>query len=272
MSALKAATYEEPTPIQAGLIPLALEEVDVVGQARTGTGKTAAFVIPILELLDLEASHKNPQALILVPTRELAVQVKEEVEKLSMGMRAHCVALYGGTPIRGQIAKLKRGSKSLSELPDAFSITCPAIRSISVRSIAWFWTKPTGCSTSDFGPIWKRSCGGAPKSDKHCCSAQPCRPQLNACPKSICMSRRSSTFRRARSRLTRLNSIILRSTMTVNSICSFVYSIENNRPNRLSFAAPSVACRKSTRSCRENCEIKTSAACMVICSNANATV
>ncbi|MDG2381798.1 MAG: DEAD/DEAH box helicase [Pirellulaceae bacterium] len=109
LAALKAATYEEPTPIQAGLIPLALEEVDVVGQARTGTGKTAAFVIPILELLDLSANHKNPQALILVPTRELAVQVKEEVEKLSIEMRINCAALYGGTPIRGQITKLKRG-------------------------------------------------------------------------------------------------------------------------------------------------------------------
>ncbi|MCP4194503.1 MAG: DEAD/DEAH box helicase [Planctomycetaceae bacterium] len=109
LAALEAATYQEPTPIQAGLIPLALEEVDVVGQARTGTGKTAAFVIPILELLDLDANHKNPQALILVPTRELAVQVKEEVEKLSREMRITCAALYGGTPIRGQITKLKRG-------------------------------------------------------------------------------------------------------------------------------------------------------------------
>lgn len=109
LSALQAAGYAAPTPIQAGLIPLALEEVDVVGQARTGTGKTAAFVIPILELLDLEARHKSPQALILVPTRELAVQVKEEVIKLSLGLKIRCAALYGGTPIRGQIAKLKRG-------------------------------------------------------------------------------------------------------------------------------------------------------------------
>ncbi len=109
MGALKSATYESPTPIQAGLIPLALEEFDVVGQARTGTGKTAAFVIPILELLELDSRQKNPQALILVPTRELAVQVKEEVIKLSLGLKIRCVALYGGTPIRGQLAKLKRG-------------------------------------------------------------------------------------------------------------------------------------------------------------------
>ncbi len=109
MKALEAATYQEPTPIQAGLIPIAVDEKDVVGQARTGTGKTAAFVIPILELLELEARQKEPQALILVPTRELAVQVKDEVVKLSLGLRARCVAVYGGTPIRSQIAKLKRG-------------------------------------------------------------------------------------------------------------------------------------------------------------------
>ena len=109
MKALEAATYQDPTPIQTGLIPIALEEKDVVGQARTGTGKTAAFVIPILELLDLEERQKEPQALILVPTRELAVQVKDEVVKLSLGLRARCVAVYGGTPIRSQIAKLKRG-------------------------------------------------------------------------------------------------------------------------------------------------------------------
>jgi len=109
MAALKSASYESPTPIQAGLIPLALNEFDVVGQARTGTGKTAAFVIPILELLELGSRQKNPQALILVPTRELAVQVKEEVVKLSLGLKIRCVALYGGTPIRGQLAKLKRG-------------------------------------------------------------------------------------------------------------------------------------------------------------------
>jgi ATP-dependent RNA helicase DeaD len=109
LAALQLANYQSPTPIQAGLIPLALEEHDVVGQARTGTGKTAAFVIPILELVDMDARLKSPQALILVPTRELAVQVRDEVVKLSHGLRVRCVAIYGGTPLRGQIAKLERG-------------------------------------------------------------------------------------------------------------------------------------------------------------------
>lgn len=105
MSALKAARYEVPSPIQAGVIPLAMEGKDVLGQARTGTGKTAAFGIPIIEKIP---SGKGPHALILVPTRELAVQVRDEITKLSKGRGTQCVALYGGKPIRAQIEKLHR--------------------------------------------------------------------------------------------------------------------------------------------------------------------
>ncbi len=109
LAALEKAGYIEPTPIQAGLIPRALEGVDVLGQARTGTGKTAAFVIPILERLHASKKAQGPQALILVPTRELAVQVREEAVKLAHGRKIHSVAVYGGKPIRGQIEKLSRG-------------------------------------------------------------------------------------------------------------------------------------------------------------------
>jgi ATP-dependent RNA helicase DeaD len=105
--ALEHAGYQYPTPIQAGLIPRALEGVDVVGQARTGTGKTAAFSIPILERLSPRKQIPTPQALILTPTRELAVQVRDEVLKLAFGRKIDCVALYGGKPIRGQIEKLR---------------------------------------------------------------------------------------------------------------------------------------------------------------------
>jgi ATP-dependent RNA helicase DeaD len=117
LAALAKATYERPTPIQAGLIPRALAGVDVLGQARTGTGKTAAFVIPILERLKPHRKAGGPQALILVPTRELAVQVREEVVKLAHGRRIHSVALYGGKPIRGQIEKLNRGAEIIIGTP-----------------------------------------------------------------------------------------------------------------------------------------------------------
>jgi ATP-dependent RNA helicase DeaD len=115
--ALENAGYIDPTPIQAGLIPLALEGVDVMGQARTGTGKTAAFVIPILERLAPKRRGLGPQALVLVPTRELAVQVRDEVEKLSHGRKVQSVAVYGGKPIRGQIDKLKKGPEIVVGTP-----------------------------------------------------------------------------------------------------------------------------------------------------------
>src|SRR5579885_2187170 len=110
LAALDEARYLEPTPIQSGLIPLALSGQDVLGQARTGTGKTAAFAIPILERLRPRKEVRGPQALVLVPTRELAVQVRDEVVKLSRGRKAAAVALYGGKPIRSQIEKLRRGA------------------------------------------------------------------------------------------------------------------------------------------------------------------
>ena len=108
--ALQRAGYTEPTAIQAGLIPIALEGVDVMGQARMGTGKTAAFAIPILERLKPRKRGEGPQALILVPTRELAVQVRDECQKLAHGSKARVVALYGGKPIRPQIEKLQKGA------------------------------------------------------------------------------------------------------------------------------------------------------------------
>ncbi len=116
-AALRDAGYTEPTPVQAGVIPEALEGFDVIGQARTGTGKTASFVIPILEQLDLPKRSGGPQALILVPTRELAVQVRDEVVKLSKGQRVQCVAAYGGKPIRGQIEKLNRNPQVVVGTP-----------------------------------------------------------------------------------------------------------------------------------------------------------
>lgn len=117
MKALNRAGYEAPTPVQAGMIPKALDGCDLIGQARTGTGKTAAFAIPIIESLEPRRRCPNPQALVLVPTRELAVQVADEVEKLSFGRKTECVALYGGKPIRRQIEKLQRGPQIVVGTP-----------------------------------------------------------------------------------------------------------------------------------------------------------
>ena len=108
LAAVDRAGYTTPTPVQAGLIPRAIAGVDVLGQARTGTGKTASFVLPILERMLSPGRGGGPRALVLVPTRELAVQVKDEFEKLAHGSKIHCVAVYGGKPIKGQIDKLAK--------------------------------------------------------------------------------------------------------------------------------------------------------------------
>ncbi len=99
--------YRTPTPIQAGLIPLMLTGADVIGQAQTGTGKTAAFALPILQ--NLEPGQKLPQALVLAPTRELAMQVADAFFEYGKHLGARVLAVYGGAPYGRQITRLNKG-------------------------------------------------------------------------------------------------------------------------------------------------------------------
>lgn len=108
LTALRAVGYESPSPIQASTIPPLLAGRDVVGQAQTGTGKTAAFALPILARID--AGQRLPQALVLAPTRELAIQVAEAFQRYSHGMRDfHVLPIYGGQGYGPQLSALKRG-------------------------------------------------------------------------------------------------------------------------------------------------------------------
>jgi ATP-dependent RNA helicase DeaD len=107
--------FEEATPIQSLALPPILEGRDVIGQAQTGTGKTAAFGIPVLEKLD--PSNRNVQAVILCPTRELAIQVAEEIKKLSKYKKTTVLPVYGGQPIERQIKALKRGVQIIIGTP-----------------------------------------------------------------------------------------------------------------------------------------------------------
>jgi len=101
--------FEEATPIQSMAIPAALTGKDIVGQAQTGTGKTAAFAIPMLETLDIK--EKGVQALVLCPTRELAVQISEEVNKIAKFKRGLSILpVFGGQDIERQIRGLKKGA------------------------------------------------------------------------------------------------------------------------------------------------------------------
>ncbi len=109
LSTLSALGYEEPTPIQAATIPILVSGSDLLGQAATGTGKTAAFALPILEVLDPSVRGQGPVALILVPTRELALQVSQAFHSYGRELGARLVAIYGGAPARHQIDALRRG-------------------------------------------------------------------------------------------------------------------------------------------------------------------
>ena len=106
MKSIEKMGFEEASPIQAQTIPLALEGKDIIGQAQTGTGKTAAFGIPLMENIDID--NENVQGIVIAPTRELAIQVSEELFKLGYGKRARVLAVYGGQDIDRQIRALKK--------------------------------------------------------------------------------------------------------------------------------------------------------------------
>lgn len=109
LKALAKVGYETPSPIQAETIPVILEGRDIVGQAQTGTGKTAAFALPFLSNID--TSQKEPQILVLAPTRELAIQVAEAFQKYANFIKGfHVLPIYGGQDYSGQIRGLKRGA------------------------------------------------------------------------------------------------------------------------------------------------------------------
>jgi len=109
LKALDDVGYETPSPIQAETIPLVLEGRDVIGQAQTGTGKTAAFALPVLSNLDLK--QKDPQVLVLAPTRELAIQVAEAFQTYAKHLKGfHVAPIYGGQDYSGQLRMLRRGS------------------------------------------------------------------------------------------------------------------------------------------------------------------
>ena len=108
--------YETPSPIQAQAIPVLLDGRDLIGQAQTGTGKTAAFALPLLSRIDIRKS--KPQALVLAPTRELALQVAEAFQSYSRYLKDfHVLPIYGGQDMRSQLRQLKRGAHVIVGTP-----------------------------------------------------------------------------------------------------------------------------------------------------------
>ena len=107
LNALRNVQFDKPSPIQAAFVPLAMSGIDCIGQAHTGTGKTAAFVLPLLERLNFD--NRTVQALVLAPTRELSEQIANECKRLSYSSMCRSVCIVGGRPIRSQINELEKG-------------------------------------------------------------------------------------------------------------------------------------------------------------------
>ena len=117
VSSLIKRGIKTPFPIQSLTIPDALRGNDVCGKAKTGSGKTLAFGIPMVQNLDQSSGNNNPRGLIMVPTRELATQVKEELDPLLNGKSMAAVAIYGGANIEEQIKAIKRGTDIIVATP-----------------------------------------------------------------------------------------------------------------------------------------------------------
>lgn len=115
IKALKGLSFDTPTEVQARVIPSALEKNDLIVQAQTGSGKTAAYAIPICEMIDW--LENKPQALILTPTRELAVQVKEDFINIGRFKRIKAAAIYGGHPFSSEKAELKQKTHIVAGTP-----------------------------------------------------------------------------------------------------------------------------------------------------------
>jgi len=116
LKAVEAVGYETPSPIQAKTIPFMMQGRDVLGQAQTGTGKTAAFALPILSRIDLK--QRDPQVLVLAPTRELAIQVAEAFQKYAHHLKGfHVLPIYGGQPYTVQLKQLQRGAHVIVGTP-----------------------------------------------------------------------------------------------------------------------------------------------------------
>ena len=117
ISGIKSVGYHTPTPVQQQAIPIALEGRDLLGLAQTGTGKSAAFILPILHRLSRKAASRKVRALIVAPTRELAEQIHQATIALGKNTRVRSVSIYGGVSKIPQLAELRRGAEVIIACP-----------------------------------------------------------------------------------------------------------------------------------------------------------
>jgi ATP-dependent RNA helicase RhlE len=117
LAALNSIGYQQPTPIQEKAITPILNNQDIFGCAQTGTGKTAAFMLPILQQLSIKPTSKSIRALVLAPTRELAIQIGENVEVLSVNLKLKHTVIFGGVSQKNQERALRTGIDILIATP-----------------------------------------------------------------------------------------------------------------------------------------------------------
>lgn len=148
LKAVKHMGFEEASPIQSKAIPVIMSGKDVIGQAQTGTGKTAAFGIPLLEKID--PKNKKLQAIVLCPTRELAIQVAEEIRNLAKYMHGiKVLPIYGGQEIVKQIRSLKSGTQLVIGTPGRVMDHMRRKTMKWIMCIRLCWMRRMRCSTWD---------------------------------------------------------------------------------------------------------------------------
>ncbi|MCK6488501.1 MAG: DEAD/DEAH box helicase [Planctomycetes bacterium] len=190
LRAVRAEGYTTPTPIQIQAIPPVMAGRDLIGLAQTGTGKTAAFALPVLHALGAStpataARPRDPRVLVLAPTRELAAQVNESFRVYGRHLHIRTTAIFGGVGFGAQLSALRAGLDVL--------VACPG-RLLDLLG------QPTGCSTWASCPTsagWWRC---AVRAARPCCSAPPCRARSGTSPRSCCATRSRWRWRRCRRR------------------------------------------------------------------------
>ena len=175
---IKDMGFEEASPIQAQAIPVVLSGRDIIGQAQTGSGKTAAFGIPVLEKVDPD--NKKTQVIILSPTRELAIQVADEIRKLSKYMHGiKILPVYGGQEISKQIRSLKGGAQVIIGTPGR------VMDHLRRKTIRLFWMRQMRCLIWDFEKILRQFLNISQKNVRRYYFLQLCQKQLWILPKNI---------------------------------------------------------------------------------------
>ena len=177
LKAVEASGYDTPTPIQAQAIPHALQGRDVLGIAQTGTGKTAAFTLPMLSLLERgRARARMPRTLILEPTRELAAQVEEASANTAVNHKLNLALLIGGVSFGDQETKIdarRRRADRHARPPARLHRARQA--AAHRRSRSWSSTKPTACSTWASSRTSSASASWCRSRARRCSSRRPCR-------------------------------------------------------------------------------------------------